>query len=82
MLLLRRLQGQGIPPLQKSFLAINNLTEKAEIDLWLNEMEKYANESKAIIISFRPQAMAIPTIPNPKWHQEVGLERGFQILFQ
>ena len=39
--------------IRSNFLAINNLTEKAEIDLWLNEMEKYANESKAIIISFR-----------------------------
>ncbi len=38
---------------RSNFLAINNLTEKAKIDLWLNEMEKYANESKAVIISFR-----------------------------
>ena len=48
---------KGFHPYSKKnrsdFLAINNLTEKAEIDLWLNEMEKYANESKAIIISFR-----------------------------
>ena len=48
---------KGFHPYSKKnrsdFLAINNLTEKAEIDLWLNEMEKYANESKAIIVSFR-----------------------------
>ena len=47
---LKRKDWKGFHPYSKKnrsdFLAINNLTEKAKIDLWLNEMEKYANESR------------------------------------